>query len=119
MRRQGLEPPVLFEFTSYHDQGGRRVVGHFLPAITEVVTFELNSDQRQLKQELFDCFESQRRVLSEFPLDAERFRLAPAYDFTAAPHPGTLHYENFNWGMSGDLFRSHAYETLLSLGIRE
>ena len=47
-------------------------------------------------------------TLAQFGLEAERFRVAPQYDFTAAPHEGRLHYEHYDWGMSGERFRELA-----------
>jgi hypothetical protein len=42
------------------------------------------------------------------PLDYERFRAAPAYDFTVSPHTGRLHYEHCNWGMTAERWREFA-----------
>ena len=61
---------------------------------------ELDEKERAFKQQLFDCFESQQRVLRWFPLEREKFRLAPRYDFTRPPRNGQLYYEMFPWGMS-------------------
>jgi len=47
----------------------------------------------------------------------ERFRAAPVYDFTQAPHPGKLFYENFDWGMTGERWRDLAAEALNELGM--
>jgi hypothetical protein len=44
-------------------------------------------------------------VLQAFTVEVERFRAAPDYDFTQAPHSGALFYENFNWGMTGARWR--------------
>ncbi len=43
------------------------------------------------------CFRTQAAILSHFDRQAERFRPAPAYDFTAPPHPGPLNYEDWGW----------------------
>lgn len=50
-----------------------------------------------------------------FPIDVERFREAPEYDFTQPPHEGRLHYEYFDWGMTGDRWRSLASEAEMVL----
>jgi hypothetical protein len=59
---------------------------------------------------MLDCFATQRQVLAAFPVGTERLRPAPRYDFTKAPHPGQLFYENFPWGMTGERFRQLAAE---------
>ena len=65
---------------------------------------------------MISCFASQLHMLRNFPVDVERFRPAPAYDFTSAPHPGRLYYENFDWGVTGERWRRLAEEALRTLG---
>jgi hypothetical protein len=50
--------------------------------------------------------------------EVERFRPAPAYDFTAPPHEGKLFYECFDWGMNGARFRELAAGAMEELGLR-
>jgi N-acetylglucosamine malate deacetylase 2 len=119
---QEIDPPTVFEFTSYHASEGQRVCGAFLPLAQEkrnrgAITFNLTPEERLFKEELFRCFQTQQHVLAEFPLDKERFRFAPEYDFTIAPHGGKLYYENFDWGVNGESWRVFAREALLSLGL--
>jgi hypothetical protein len=57
-------------------------------------------------------------MLSQFTTDVERFRTAPAYDFTVPPHDGRLHYENFDWGVTGHEWRRNARETLRRLEVQ-
>jgi LmbE family N-acetylglucosaminyl deacetylase len=59
----------------------------------------LSNEQHQLKRRMFTTFASQRRGLQHFRSDVERFRLAPAYDFTQLPNNGRLFYERRNWRM--------------------
>jgi len=52
------------------------------------------------KRAMLDCFVTQRKTLRAFGTGAERFRVAPAYDFTAPPDPAEgAYYERFAWGM--------------------
>ena len=46
------------------------------------------------------------RVLRRFPLDRERYREAPAYDFLATPHPWRPLYEPFVDTMTGERWRA-------------
>jgi hypothetical protein len=55
----------------------------------------------------------------EFPLDCERLRFAPAYDFRAPPHRGVLHYETLGWGITGAEWQGRAAEALAQLGLAE
>jgi LmbE family N-acetylglucosaminyl deacetylase len=108
--------PTLLEMTSYHNCQGSMQTRQFLPCPDEhCVTVRLGHAESALKQKMLDCFSTQRRVLQWFPVDCERFRLAPAYDFLQPPHEGTLYYELFNWGMTGPVWRRLARQTLTRL----
>jgi len=118
LRRQAVPVPALVEMTSYHAGPEGMRVGEFLRAGSgKVITLVLSEAERAFKQRLFECYRSQRKVLSSFPTACERFRLAPCYDFTRAPHEGRLFYENFDWGMTGARWRSLAATCLEALGI--
>jgi LmbE family N-acetylglucosaminyl deacetylase len=56
------------------------------------------------KRAMLACFHTQREILSRFDPAIERFRLAPAYDFSQPPHPGRLLYEEWGW-MTGAAWR--------------
>jgi hypothetical protein len=58
-------------------------------------------------------------MLRRFPVDEERFRAAPVYDFSQPPHAGKLLYEHFNWGMTGERWRSLAAGAAQALGTPE
>jgi len=109
--------PVVLEMTSYHNQGGNMATGHFLfhPELP-VKTVNLSPKDRERKRKMFDCFATQQNVLTWFPIGQECFRPAPVYDFTQPPHPGTLYYELFDWGMAGALWRRLASRYLLERG---
>ena len=66
---------------------------------------------------MLDCHATQRAVLVPFTVRVERFRSAPSYDFRLPPHPGALHYDRRNWGMSGGHWRSLAQTALERLGL--
>jgi N-acetylglucosamine malate deacetylase 2 len=111
--RQAGVPLELAEFTSYHRGYGRLCTAAFLPSDGEqIYTVLLTGAEERHKQLMLDCFITQRAVLSAFKTDVERFRLAPAYDFTSPPHPGTLLYEQHSWNMDGERFRELAREAL-------
>jgi N-acetylglucosamine malate deacetylase 2 len=86
----------------------------FLPRSGEPqFEYDLNAEERNLKLRMAEKFTSQRRTLQPFCRpEAERFRVAPQYDFTRPPHEGRLWYENFNWGVDGKTWRKMASQTL-------
>ena len=77
----------------------------------------LDGSARERKREMMACFASQQWILKLFPVDFECFRVSPDYDFTQAPHQGPLNYEDFEWGMTGDCWRSLARAALRQLGL--
>jgi LmbE family N-acetylglucosaminyl deacetylase len=121
VRHRGSEPPAVLEFASYHAREGGVEVGTFLPPPPElagaddVAIFELTDEQRRVKAEMLACYETQRHVLSAFPLDREAFRPAPVYDFRAPPHPGPLYYEAFPWGLTSARWLELAAEASIRL----
>jgi LmbE family N-acetylglucosaminyl deacetylase len=106
----GTRAPVVLEMTSYHLAAGRLVSGAFLPNVGDPgVAVPLSAAEQEAKHRLYGCYASQGHVLEQFPIgEAERFRVAPRYDFTAPPHAGTLHYELYPWGMDGARWRALA-----------
>lgn len=109
LKRSGDVSPDIVELTGYH--GAPRVVtGEFLPhpEAGPVTTVELDEQARALKQRMIECHASQGAVLAPFSRERERFRRAPPYDFTEPPHPGALHYEQHDWGMTGERWRAEA-----------
>lgn len=100
---------LLLEMTSYHARAGQCVTGEFLdcdPAAE--IEFELTAEERRRKRQMLNAHASQRAVLAGFSVDRERFRPAPAYDFSKPPHQGRLWYECMHWPMTGSHWRSLA-----------
>jgi N-acetylglucosamine malate deacetylase 2 len=112
-------PPEVFEFASYHaasEDAPVIEVGTFLTDDAKVETVKLSARARAKKSAMIERHGSQLHMLRHWPLDVERFRPAPVYDFTRPPHAGTLYYEHFNWGVTGDRWRLLAEEALRTLG---
>jgi hypothetical protein len=120
-------PPEVYEFASYHaaaqtvaaggtQSSSRMETGRFLPGGDPGEVIVLDETSRRRKQAMLECFKSQTAVLANFSIDEERFRPAPAYDFSSAPHAGRLYYENFPWGVTGERWRFLAAEALRTLG---
>ena len=116
LRQRRRRAPSIVEMTSYHAGPGGRVMSEFLPRPeVEVTTLVLGEADRALKRRLVDCFSTQKLVLADLPIELERFRPAPAYDFARPPHDGPLHYEAYDWGMDGVRWRILAREALAAL----
>lgn len=113
LRREGVVSPIILELTSYHQRNGKRVRSTFLSRTgVPERSLELDADAQLLKARMFEAFVSQRDCLRDFPIVAERFRVAPRYDFTQPPHEGTLDYERFFATICGDEWRARASRAL-------
>lgn len=119
LRRDGDSPPCLIEMTSYHAIDGVLRTGAFLPGGDDGVSVPLTAPDAERKRRMLACFASQRRTLALFDVSAERFRLAPAYDFTWPPHDGAPYYEMFRWGPTAHEWRRLASRAQSSLGLAD
>ncbi|HVW10467.1 MAG TPA: PIG-L family deacetylase [Bryobacteraceae bacterium] len=109
--------PALFEFTSYH-AGARGIECEcFLGDNAESPSALLTAAAQAWKRRVIDCFRSQSRVLSQFPLRYEPLRAAPLYDFSRPPHPGEPWYQNFQWGVDASQWLKLASCAFRELGI--
>jgi LmbE family N-acetylglucosaminyl deacetylase len=58
----------------------------------EIIALPLTAKQKALKRRMLACFEDRHDALARGALDAEQFRLAPAYDFAELPQGGHVSY---------------------------
>ena len=113
LRREGVPAPIVLELTSYHNRNGRRVHAEFLPNWSVPTRrVDLPQEAQLLKARMFRYFTTQQKVLSSFPLNVERFRIAPRYIFTVPPHDGLLDYERYCTTISGAEWRANAEKAL-------
>ena len=109
---------TLVEFASYHAGPagfeGECFLENGPPTVLDV---PLTMEERARKRGILECYTSQQRTLSQFPLQREPIRQAPEYDFTRPPHQGTLFYEQFDWGITGAEWRILAAKAFQSLNI--
>ena len=119
LRRDKAPAPIVLELTSYHNYSGTRRVFNFLPFIgTHHQTIRLTQEEKALKKRMYEEFLSQREVLERFPINIERFRPAPRYLFTEAPHEGQLDYERLCTMITGAEWRKKAGMALDALRTR-
>lgn len=107
-------PPAVVEMALYHAAPGTEemVVGEFLPGPAEA-RLDLSAADRALKEAMMADFATQHETLRAFlPPRPERFRPAPAYDFTRPPHAGRLQYELWGFPITGTSWRLHAKRSL-------
>jgi LmbE family N-acetylglucosaminyl deacetylase len=118
MRRRGARAPVVVEGSSYHLGAGGIVTGSFLPhPRRRVHATRLDAASAAMKSRMLARHVTQRATLQSFRSDIEPIRLAPAYDFSRAPHEGRLFYEHFPWGIMGAEWRAHAVAAWRALGL--
>ncbi|HWL39563.1 MAG TPA: PIG-L family deacetylase [Gemmatimonadaceae bacterium] len=119
LRRDNVPTPLVLELTSYHNFSGQRRVFSFLPFLgTDSRTIQLTENEKILKSRMYGEFLSQKVCLERFPIAIERFRPAPRYQFTAAPHEGPLDYERYCTVISGAEWRDNAGKALQTLRTR-
>ncbi len=119
LRRAGRPAPLLVEMTSYHARGEAMETAAFLDRRGHEVVRLLTEERRARKERMLAAYESQRDVLRAFGLDHERFRRAPAYDFTRPPGPEPLLYERWSFPITGRRWRELATDALRALGLED
>lgn len=100
--------PMIVEACFYHAGANGIETGCFLPGGPPELTCRLSEPECDLKRQLLAAFTTQQQTLQYFGTEIERFRTAPAYDFSKAPHEGKLFYDCFDWGVTGEEFRARA-----------
>jgi LmbE family N-acetylglucosaminyl deacetylase len=119
-RAEGGTRPLIVEAPFYNAGPKEHGSGAFLEVAMSMpeVVHELSPAERERKHSLVECFETQRETLKGFHDSAERYRIAPMYDFTRPPHEGKVLYDHYPWGMTSDRFCELAEEaeTRLSEG---
>jgi LmbE family N-acetylglucosaminyl deacetylase len=118
LRNRKKNIPNIFEIALYHDRSGRMITNRFCddPKI-DATTWVLTPEERAFKKRLFNCFETQRQVLSYFPIEIEQFRCAPQYDFTKPPQGGEVFYDRHSLGLKSDGWIELAQKVLKQLGL--
>jgi LmbE family N-acetylglucosaminyl deacetylase len=105
-RQEPERAPDIVEMPFYRAGAAGWVTQQFLPLPNHPeLTIWLTEAQRDLKARMYAAYCSQKEILKLFPIGAERFRRAPHYDFTTAPHDGELLYEREDWGMTRERWR--------------
>lgn len=110
--------PIVLEFPSYHaDRDGARYGAFWPDAGCPESVAVLDAAARARKARAVACFASQRRMLLNFPLGAERFRRAPVYDFSQPAPPPVAWYDPLGWPIDSHRWRQLARHALPKLEI--
>jgi LmbE family N-acetylglucosaminyl deacetylase len=111
-------PPAILEMAGYFaNVDGELVIGGFVGEPAALVAL-LGPVEQGRREAMLGCFRTQRSTLAPFRgMERESFRLGPPCDFSVAPHPGTLWYEHFDWGMTGPRWRELARQALAEWGV--
>ena len=89
----GGTAPDRVEFASYHRRRGSVRAGEFWPdALCPPLRVDLAPEAVQRRVSAFACHGSQEGNLRYFSTIRETFRVAPDYDFSSAPPPGSTLY---------------------------
>lgn len=116
LKQNGFRPPVLFEMALHPSTDFKAKLLEFLPGTErETTALLLDERARELKQRMLACFATQRESLEVSPVGPEKFRQPSTYDFSAPPHAGKLHYENFDWAPRSEEWQSLASKALAEL----
>jgi LmbE family N-acetylglucosaminyl deacetylase len=110
--------PLILEFPSYHLREHRLVLGRFWPDSNCCEhTADLKAQEVALKSRALACFRTQQAVIRGCPLNPERYRRAPLYDFTRPAPPGAAVYDTLGWQINSRSWRAYATAARGELGI--
>jgi hypothetical protein len=117
LRRLCGQSTAIVEMPYYSEGNDGMAAQHFVPAsgCGPDIALTLNERERAVKRRMIAAHATQQRVLAAFATDAEFFRCAPAYGFTQPPNGGRLYYERYDWGMTGERWRTLAHDALKQL----
>ncbi|GGH32621.1 hypothetical protein GCM10007036_44650 [Alsobacter metallidurans] len=91
---------------------------HFEPIPGSVaVQLVLDPEDVSRKARMIAAYATQHETLAQFPLQAERFRNAPDYDFGAPPNGGHILYERHSWGLDGPQWLAKVAAARQELGL--
>jgi LmbE family N-acetylglucosaminyl deacetylase len=106
LSRSGQPVPERLEFPSYHARGQQAAAGVFWASEDSPErVISLGTEDVRRKRAGLEAFATQQAVLPRIPLELERIRPAPAYDFTQPPPPRAVLYDRFNWTMNSHRWR--------------
>lgn len=121
MQRSGAAAPTIMEAPLYNAPGGKYVHQVFLPHADAgpIVSVPLSEEQKAMKRKMFASHRTQTKTFDDFHVENEQFRVAPRYHFCAPPHSGDVGYNQFNWPLTGKVWRRMAWKAIRELDLLE
>lgn len=118
-RRRCLHAPQILEFAGYHLGGGRLVFGQFWrDQLRDESTANLTAAECARKARALACFRTQQDFIARFPVDRERYRAAPVYDFARRAPPRTAFYDQLDWANDSARWLDRARAALREFELR-
>jgi LmbE family N-acetylglucosaminyl deacetylase len=114
--RRMPHPPALVEMPYYHAGADGWVFQSFADNEPAPLTVELDADSWRRKCAMLDSHVSQSELLTGFRQPTEKFRLAPAHDFTREPTTGRWLYEQVAPTLRPETWLAHARAVILAEG---
>ena len=110
---------TIVEMPFYHAGPEGWIRQCFLPheGASDEVRLDLGPEELELKRRMADCHRTQDETLAGFRLDQERFRCAPAYDFSVLPNDAHLLYERHGWNLTGERWQGLVRKAKADLGL--
>jgi len=88
-----------------------------LECTRQTIVIPLRADERESKLRMLAAHATQRSVLEPFGVEAEQFRPAPRYDFSALPNGGRVLYDDYDWGLTSWVWLRLAHAAQVELGL--
>ncbi|MCL4767266.1 MAG: PIG-L family deacetylase [Hyphomicrobiaceae bacterium] len=111
-------PVLVVEMPFYQSGDGGMALQQFTPAPDgKEITLYLSPEEQTLKRGMMAAHRTQAAILAPFEVEAERFRIAPTYDFAKLPNDGRLLYDERDWGLTGSEWQALAQAALAELGL--
>jgi LmbE family N-acetylglucosaminyl deacetylase len=109
--------PAVVEMPFYRGGAAGMAIQSFADPAGEIA-IPLTVAEQARKRRMLDAHATQQRMLSLFPLQQERMRMARRIDFTTPPNDGEVYYERHPWGMSAARWCRLATDALRALELR-
>lgn len=88
---------AVWEFSEYHNDGGRVHTQEFIEPVGNEVMLTLDSDEITVKRRALEIYASERSNLGYVGVEREAFRPLADYDYATAPHSGVLFHARYRW----------------------
>jgi LmbE family N-acetylglucosaminyl deacetylase len=118
-RRRCLHVPRIVEFAGYHLRNEEMVFGQFWSDPRQLEhTANLSRAECERKRRALACFCSQRDFLANFPIERERYRVAPAYDFARHAPPGSAFYDRLGFHVGTAIWHERVVAAMNEFDLR-